>query len=239
MLTGVPQTRTRAFFIAIKCGRSFVKTIQATHQVLNKWRPSFVSMPNDFYANSNGSKEWHKNHSPNSRLKSPVTVSHALNKYIDKPLQETNGHFVKDSFTAATKNAHIDNNHDNDSQNVKRTKDNTLKRDYYSPTILASGPKSAGKGETGGSLWHFQHNRTPTIREASILMGFDESFNFKTSLDSTTIGKAAKFDAFWRMIGNAVIPPIAQAIGSAILTSLGDDTGIEDELNEELGLHKE
>ena len=130
---------------------------------------------------------------------------------------------------ASTINAHADNNNNNDSQNVKRKQDNTLKKDYYAPTILASGPKSAGTGETGGSMWHFHHNRTPTIREAATLMGFEDDFNFCVSRDSNTVGPTAEFDAYWRMMGNAVIPPIAKAISSEILTSLHNDQNIVSE----------
>ena len=29
-------------------------------------------------------------------------------------------------------------------------------------------------------MWHFHHNRTPTIREAATLMGFEDDFNFSS-----------------------------------------------------------
>ena len=83
-------------------------------------------------------------------------------------------------------------------------------------------------------MWHFRHNRTPTIREAATLMGFEDDFNFCVSRDSNTVGTTAEFDAYWRMMGNAVIPPIAKAISSEILTSLHNDQNIEEELKEKL-----
>ena len=61
-------------------------------------------------------------------------------------------------------------------------------------------------------------------------MGFKPDFQFKTALTTNTVGTAAEFDAFWRMMGNAVIPPVAKAIGSAILKQLETDNGIHDEI---------
>ena len=238
---GIPQTRNRAFFLAIKSGRSFPTSIKNTHTVLErngrKWKPSFLKMNKEFRANCNGSNEWNERHPVDGtkQLLGPVTVYDKLVKYLDQPLQKNKyAHFVKNSHKASTINAHADNNNNNDSQNVKRKQDNTLKKDYYAPTILASGPKSAGTGETGGSMWHFRHNRTPTIREAATLMGFEDDFNFCVSRKSNTVGTTAEFDAYWRMMGNAVIPPIAKAISSEILTSLHNDQNIEEELKEKL-----
>ena len=235
---GIPQTRTRAFFVAIKSGRSYIKNgILATHAVLptpksnTRWSPSFLKVTQDLKANCNGTKEWlEKRQSTSLGLKAPVSVYDCLKHLVDADLRKSTGHFVKDSITANTRNNHADNNNGNDSQNVCRKPDNTLPKNYYSPTILASGPKSAGKGETGGSLWHFYHNRTPTIREASLLMGFNSDFQFRTAVNTNAIGTAAEFDAFWRMMGNAVIPPVAKAIGSAILKELEKDSGIQDEI---------
>ena len=235
---GVPQTRTRAFFVAIKSGRSFINDgVPATHQVLSNWRPAFLKMSSNFKRMCNGTKSWYTRNAAlytSLKLKPPTTVFDCLKHLVDVPLQKTDGnaHFCKDSLTAYSKNTHADNNHDNDSQNVKRKRDNILPKDFYSPTILASGPKSAGKGETGGTIWHFQFNRMPTIREASILMGFEEKFKFRTAVDSKTVGISAEFDCYWRMIGNAVIPPIAKAIGSTILFALAKDLNIEDQLTE-------
>ena len=58
-----------------------------------------------------------------------------------------------------------------------------------------------------------------------------EKFKFKTAVDSKTVGISAEFDCYWRMIGNAVIPPIAKTIGSTILSALAEDLNIEDQID--------
>ena len=61
-------------------------------------------------------------------------------------------------------------------------------------------------------------------------MGFKPDFQFRTAVTTNTVGTAAEFDAYWRMMGNAVIPPVAKAIGNAILKELKKDDDIQDEI---------
>ena len=136
---GIPQTRTRAFFVAIKSGRSFIKNgILATHAVLptpksnTRWSPSFLKVTQDLKPNCNGTKDWlEKSRGTSLDLQAPVSVYDCLKHLVDTDLRKSTGHFVKDSITANTRNNHADNNNGNDSQNVCRKPDNTLPKDYY------------------------------------------------------------------------------------------------------------
>ena len=74
-----------------------------------------------------------------------MSVYDCLKHLVDTDLRKSTGHFVKDSTTANTRNNHADNNNGNDSQNVCCKPDNTLPKDYYSPTILALAQRAPGK----------------------------------------------------------------------------------------------
>ncbi|WP_420611206.1 DNA cytosine methyltransferase [Candidatus Poriferisodalis sp.] len=65
-----------------------------------------------------------------------------------------------------------------------------------------------------GRFGHPEQNRTISLREAAILQGFPVDYRF------TPDGEAAPLTTLGRHIGNAVPPPLGEAIGRSLLTNL-------------------
>ncbi len=61
-----------------------------------------------------------------------------------------------------------------------------------------------------GRFYHFEEERTLTVREAARLQGFDDQFEFSGSLD-----------AQMQLVGNAVPLPLAEALGRHIYSQIG------------------
>lgn len=68
-----------------------------------------------------------------------------------------------------------------------------------------------------GRFGHPEQNRTISLREAAILQGFPVDYRF------TPDGEAAPLTTLGRHIGNAVPPPLGEAIGRSLLTNLYED----------------
>jgi DNA (cytosine-5)-methyltransferase 1 len=81
--------------------------------------------------------------------------------------------------------------------------------DKPSPTITTMS-YNFGTGRFG----HPEQDRAITLREAAILQGFPENYQFVRP------GEPVEFRSIGRMIGNAVPPAIAQAVGSALLAAV-------------------
>ena len=226
---GVPQTRTRVFLVAAQKGRSLPKFILPTHRIKldrKKRIPAFVSVDPVLRASVAGFNDWKDaiGFEDMGGLKPPVTVGAALWPWEYRPPNDKQtGHFVTQSTKAKTRNAHADR-HELASQNVVKEKDNTIKKEDYAPTILASGWSGAGKGERGSIMWHYSQSRTLTIREAACIQGFPETFQFATKTSAIT--KDKWFADTWRQVGNAVPPPMANAVAAHILESAEKDANI-------------
>jgi len=61
-----------------------------------------------------------------------------------------------------------------------------------------------------GRFYHFEEERTLTVREAARLQGFDDQFEFSGSLDTQM-----------QLVGNAVPLPLAEALGRHIYSQIG------------------
>ena len=63
-----------------------------------------------------------------------------------------------------------------------------------------------------GGSWpiHYRHHRVITVREAARIQGFSDDFRFEGSKAEQML-----------MVGNAVPPPLAKAVGLAILGTMG------------------
>ena len=64
-----------------------------------------------------------------------------------------------------------------------------------------------------GRFGHPEQHRTISLREAAILQGFPREYGFSPD------GKAVPLTTLGRHIGNAVPPPLGEAIGAALLNS--------------------
>jgi DNA (cytosine-5)-methyltransferase 1 len=67
-----------------------------------------------------------------------------------------------------------------------------------------------------GRFGHPKQNRALSLREASMLQGFPRSYAF------VEVGAAVKFQNLGRLIGNAVPPPLAEAIGTAMVDHVNE-----------------
>lgn len=67
-----------------------------------------------------------------------------------------------------------------------------------------------------GRFGHPDQDRPISLREAAMLQGFPRSYRFVKR------GTAVRFNHLGRLIGNAVPPPIAEAVGHAILRHLAE-----------------
>ena len=67
-----------------------------------------------------------------------------------------------------------------------------------------------------GRFGHPEQDRTISLREAAILQGFPDDYRFAPD------GEAVPLTTLGRHIGNAVPPPLGEAIGSVLLDSLAE-----------------
>lgn len=67
-----------------------------------------------------------------------------------------------------------------------------------------------------GRFGHPEQHRTISLREAAILQGFPEHYQFAPE------GRVPPLTALGRHIGNAVPPPLGEAIGRSMLSNLGE-----------------
>jgi len=65
-----------------------------------------------------------------------------------------------------------------------------------------------------GRFGHPEQNRTISLREAAILQGFPESYQFVPD------GESVPLTTLGRHIGNAVPPPLGEAIGRRFFQNL-------------------
>jgi DNA (cytosine-5)-methyltransferase 1 len=86
--------------------------------------------------------------------------------------------------------------------------------DKPSPTITTLA-HNFGTGRFG----HPEQDRPISLREAAMLQGFPETYRFVQA------GAAVYFSQLGRLIGNAVPPPIAAAVGAAILEHVAAHSG--------------
>ena len=78
--------------------------------------------------------------------------------------------------------------------------------DKPSPTITTLA-HNFGTGRFG----HPEQDRPISLREAALLQGFPRQYRFVRD------GEKVFFDRIGRLIGNAVPPPLGQAVGAAIV----------------------
>ena len=89
-----------------------------------------------------------------------------------------------------------------------------------SPTVMASAAKSAGTGKKGEFWCHptsVPPRRVSTL-EAKGFHGFPLTYLMPINPSFPVATKSQEFKIRWRMIGNAVCPPVAKAIAKSILS---------------------